>query len=159
MVYNGPNLDKLGGRDTENYGILTLAMINEKLREIAEEENCEIDFFQTNHVGRLNDAIMLDYTQGTDGILINPAAWTHDGGLQILDALLLKGKEEGERFPYVEVHLSDIDERGKDEKEKFRQFSYFKDTAIATIQGLREHSYYEGLRVLIKYLRDKEKSA
>ena len=109
LVLNGPNLNMLGIREPGIYGDRSLKALEEMLLSAAEELGVQLDFFQSNHEGALVDRIQQAYGQA-DGILINPAAYTHTS-VAILDAL------KAVALPTVEVHLSDISQR-----EKFRQF-------------------------------------
>jgi len=144
LVINGPNLNMLGLRDPEIYGKLSLEDINTALKKLAEANNYLIVFFQSNDEGAIVTEIQKAYTDGTSGVLINAAAYTHTS-IAILDALTIRGKMNP--LPYVEVHLSDPTER-----ENFRHFSFLRAQAIATISGKQAGSYYEGLSILIKYL-------
>jgi len=139
-VIHGPNLNLLGKRETKIYGHVTLDEINKKLHEIALSENIEISFFQSNHEGAIIDCIQ-DSLE-SHGFLINPAAFTHTS-IAIRDALLAVNK------PFVEVHLSDINNR-----EDFRKISYFSDVAISVVSGLGENSYYKGLKTLIDHIKN-----
>ena len=86
LVINGPNLHLLGRRKTEVYGTRTLAEIESRLREVAEELKVEVEFFQSNSEGALVDRIGETLFNGTDGIVINPAAYTHTS-VAVRDAL------------------------------------------------------------------------
>ncbi len=135
LVINGPNLNMLGLRDKNNYGNLTLKEINKKLRELAKNK-AKLKFYQSNCEGKLVSFIQkhLNY----DALIINAGAYTHTS-LAIHDALeLFKGK-------IMEVHLSNIKER-----EEFRHFSYISLLATNSYIGLKEESYYEALRDLLK---------
>jgi 3-dehydroquinate dehydratase II len=147
LVINGPNLNMLGIRDPKKYGDLSLKAINEELQRIAEFDKYLLEFFQSNNEGEIISRIQKAYGDGTSGILINAAAYTHTS-IGILDALTIRGEDK--TFPYVEVHLSNPKER-----EAFRHHSYLESGAIATISGKQAKSYYEGLRVLIRYLEKK----
>lgn len=139
-VIHGPNLNLLGLRETNIYGTTTLDSINKKLKEEAQKENIEIDFFQSNHEGALIDCI--HQSKDHDGILINPAAYTHTS-IAIRDALLAINK------PFVEIHLSDIKKR-----ESFRHHSHLSDVALKVVSGFGEKSYYVGLKILIEHLKE-----
>ena len=147
LVINGPNLNMLGIRDPEKYGNITLEAINTELQKIAQKHKYHAVFFQSNCEGEIVSRIQRAYTDGdgTSGILINAAAYTHTS-IAILDALTLKG--EGKAFPYVEVHLSDPKLR-----EHFRRHSYLEASAILTVSGHEDGSYYNGLTYLILYLK------
>ena len=139
LVINGPNLNILGKREIRHYGSLTLKEINSKLDKQAKSKNVKCLFFQSNHEGAIIDRIQ--QTQVCDGILINPAAYTHTS-IAIRDALLAMNK------PFVEVHLTDILSR-----EAFRHHSFFSDIALATVMGRGADSYVEGFVKLVQALK------
>lgn len=139
-VLHGPNLNLLGHREPEIYGTLTLTQINEALHDAAQSLNVQLSVFQSNHEGALVDEIQ--HSAAFDGVLINPAAYTHTS-VAIRDALLAVG------LPFVEVHLSDVDNR-----ESFRKHSYLSDVAVAVCKGKKEQSYTEGLQKLVEHLKN-----
>lgn len=140
LVLHGPNLNLLGRREPQIYGSLTLSEINNQLTDLAAELGCLLEFFQSNTEGALVDAIQqaADYY---DGILINPAAYTHTS-IALRDALAAIG------LPFVEVHLSNIHSR-----EQFRQHSYLAPLALGQICGFGLDSYLLGLRALFNKLK------
>ena len=103
---------------------------------IAQKRGVNISFYQSNHEGELVDAIQQAYYDGTDGIIFNPAAYTHTS-VALLDAVKAVG------IPTVEVHVSDPDSR-----EDFRHVSYIRAACIATIRGHGLPGYLEALRLL-----------
>ena len=105
------------------------------LRKRADDLNAEISFMQSNHEGDLVDAIQGAYPD-TDGIIINPAAYTHTS-VAILDAVKAVG------IPTVEVHMSDVKSR-----DDFRRVSYIRQACIATFMGKGFGSYVEALELL-----------
>lgn len=105
LVINGPNLNFLGIREPEVYGTETYADLVAMIREKAEEVNCEIEVFQSNHEGAIIDRIQAAYSDGTQGIVINPGAFTHYS-YAIHDAL-----QSITTMPKVEIHISDITKR------------------------------------------------
>lgn len=139
LVIHGPNLNLLGKREPDQYGTLTLEEINKKIVSQAQKENVEVKIMQANAEGEIIAEIhrALGYF---DGIIINPAAYTHTS-IALRDALLAVN------LPTVEVHLSNIYKR-----EDFRQKSMISDVAIGVISGFREHSYILGLEALIYHL-------
>lgn len=136
---HGPNLNLLGTRETQIYGSETLTTINQKLTVLAQKENVFIDFFQSNHEGELID--VLQNAHDYHGFLFNPAAYTHTS-IALRDTLLAMNK------PFVEIHLSDINQR-----EDFRKKSYFSDIALAIEVGKGAQSYYDGFTRLINHLK------
>lgn len=143
LVLNGPNLQLLGTRKREVYGSVTLDEIRQKLCNIAAELNVELDFYQSNHEGDLVDRIGNCRKEGIDGIVINPAAYTHTS-IAIRDAI------EGVNIPAIEIHLSNIHAR-----EEFRHISMTAPVCIGQIAGLGPDGYEWALRGLVKYLRKK----
>lgn len=139
LVINGPNLNLLGLREPDIYGKETYADLCARLRAWAEEMGLGIELFQSNHEGAIVDKIQQAYG-AFDGILINPAAYTHTS-VAILDAL------KAVAIPTVEVHISDIDSR-----EEFRRHSYVSLYAFRTIAGHGFDGYRMGLEALEKYL-------
>ena len=144
LVLNGPNLNLLGVREPDIYGDRSFAALEAMIRRTAEELGAEVELFQSNHEGALVDKIQ-DALHTADGILINPAAYTHTS-VAILDAL------KAVALPTAEVHLSDISRR-----ETFRQFSYVSLYAQKVIYGKGFEGYREGLQWLCETVR-KEKS-
>ncbi|MBR1673251.1 MAG: type II 3-dehydroquinate dehydratase [Fretibacterium sp.] len=139
LVINGPNMNLLGLREPEIYGATTYAGLMEMIRSEAAALGVEVDFFQSNHEGALVDAIQDAYGK-FDGIVINPAAYTHTS-VAILDALKAVG------LPTIEVHVSDPDMR-----DDFRRVSYIRSACIATVKGKGLPGYIEALRLLHTYL-------
>lgn len=140
LVINGPNLNLLGEREKDNYGETTLDSINSELASLAANLNVEIDFFQSNTEGALVDKIQS--AKGIfDGIIINPAAYTHTS-IALRDALLAV------KIPTVEVHLSNIHSR-----EEFRQHSFTAAVCIGQIAGFKKDSYLLALRAIVNYLK------
>ena len=135
LVMNGPNLNLLGEREPSVYGDHSLAAINERLKECAEKNGAEIDFFQSNHEGSIVDKIQEAYGK-VDGLVINPAAYTHTS-VALLDAL------KAVAIPAVEVHISAVETR-----EDFRQVSYARLACFATITGEGLQGYAHALELL-----------
>ena len=141
LVLNGPNMNLLGVREPELYGGRTYADLLDMIRCEAENLGVAVDFFQSNHEGALVDAIQQAYFDKTDGIIFNPAAYTHTS-VAILDALKATG------IPTVEVHVTNPDTR-----EDFRHVSYIRSAVIATIRGHGLEGYLEALRLLAEYVK------
>ena len=139
LIINGPNLNMLGLREPAVYGDRNYESLCASISTWCEEAGVEYEIFQSNHEGVIVDKIQEAYGK-VDGILINPAAYTHTS-VAILDAL------KAVSIPTVEVHISKVSER-----EDFRQVSYVSLCAIKTIQGLGFEGYHEGIRYLLGYL-------
>ncbi len=137
LVINGPNLNLLGVREPEIYGRHTLADLESLL--IQRLPQASFTFFQSNHEGAIVDEIQ-KAREGADGIIINPAAYTHTS-IAILDALKAIG------VAAVEVHLSDIAAR-----ESYRHHSYISEACLATIAGKHFEGYVEAAELLIQHL-------
>ena len=136
LVLNGPNMNMLGIRQPDIYGKTTYQDLCDMLQAEADKLGVDISFFQSNHEGALMDAIQQAYFDKVDGIIINPAAYTHTS-VALLDAVKAVG------IPTVEVHVSDPDGR-----EAFRHISYIRAACIATIKGHGLPGYVEALRLL-----------
>lgn len=132
LVLNGPNLNMLGIREPEIYGRQTYRDLEEYVDNVCRENDIEYEMFQTNREGELVDKIQQAYGV-FDGIVINPAAYTHTS-IAIFDAVKAVG------IPTVEVHLSKVSER-----EDFRQISYIRLAAAATITGKGFEGYGEAI--------------
>lgn len=140
LVINGPNLDLLGERQPDLYGKLTLKEINEKMVQLAKELKCEIEFFQSNHEGKIVDTI--GEARGKfDFLIINPAAYTHTS-VAIRDAIV------GAGVPTIEVHLSNIYAR-----EEFRRKSLIAPVAIGQICGFGPDGYLLALRAAVSKMK------
>lgn len=140
LILNGPNLNLLGTREPDKYGAKTLDDINQELTAFAYELGVEVEFFQSNIEGELVNKIQA--ASGIfDGIIINPAAYTHTS-VALRDAFLAVG------LPVVEVHLSNIHSR-----EEFRKNSFIAPIALGQISGFREDSYKLGLSAIVNYLQ------
>ncbi len=135
LVIHGPNLQLLGRRNPAVYGRATLAAINKSLQTLAKRMKLRLTILQSNHEGEIVDAIGTAHRK-FDGILINPAAYTHTS-VAIRDAL------EAAQLPAVEVHLSNIHAR-----ESFRQKSLMGPVVAGQISGFGAESYTLGLAAL-----------
>lgn len=138
LVINGPNINMLGIREPGIYGKQTFADLLALLQETAREEGVSVEQYQSNHEGDIVDKIQAAY-QKFDGIVINPAAYTHTS-VAILDAL------KSVAIPAVEVHISNVDAR-----EAFRQVSYAGLYCEKTIKG----QGLDGYRQAIVYLKER----
>ena len=128
LIINGPNLNLLGNREKNFYGDTTLERINSICDQKCSENNMEMEFFQSNHEGELLEKIH-SVQNGFDGIIINPAAYTHTS-IALLDALRATSK------PKIEVHISNIHAR-----EEFRSKSLISKNVKGIICGFGLKSY------------------
>lgn len=143
LVIHGPNLQLLGEREVSVYGHVTLQEINNLLQKKAKEFGATLKIAQSNHEGDIVDRIG-NARRHFDGILINPAAYTHTS-VAIRDALSAAG------LPAVEVHLSHIYKR-----EDFRQHSLTAPACVAQVTGFGKDSYCLGLMGLVAYCSRKK---
>ncbi len=135
LILNGPNLNLLGTREPEVYGLETLADIEDRIRGRAEElGGLEVAFMQSNHEGALIDAI--HEHRDWDGLIINAGALTHTS-MAIADAL------SSVRVPAIEVHLSNVHAR-----EEGRRHSYMAPKAWGVIAGFGYRGYLAALDLL-----------
>ncbi|MFB3894706.1 MAG: type II 3-dehydroquinate dehydratase [bacterium] len=137
LVLHGPNLQLLGQREKAVYGTITLSQINRALEKLAAELNLELKCIQSNQEGELVEIIGTLGSTWAEGLLINPAAYTHTS-IAIRDAIAAIS------IPAVEVHISNIYAR-----DKFRHHSYIAPVAIGQIAGFGIESYLLGLRALV----------
>ena len=140
LIINGPNLNMLGIREPDIYGRQTYQDLVDYVNQICADKGIVCEVFQSNHEGDIVDKIQAAYGN-TDGIVINPAAYTHTS-VAILDAL------KAVSIPAVEVHLSDVNER-----ESFRHISYAGMACEKTCAGFG----FEGYKMAIEYLESRGK--
>lgn len=133
LIINGPNLNMLGIRERHIYGDRDYDALCRYIRQEAEKLGAEVELFQSNHEGAIVDRIQQAYFDGTQGIVINPAAYTHTS-VAILDAL------KAVQLPAVEVHLSDVNAR-----EPFRHLSYAGMACQAHFIGLGFEGYQRAM--------------
>jgi 3-dehydroquinate dehydratase II len=143
-IIHGPNLNLLGGRETEVYGTTTLAELDEALVRLAAELGCDMVAHQANSEGALVDHVQR-LAPTIDGFVVNAGAYTHTS-IALRDALT------GVAKPFVEVHISNVFAR-----ESFRHHSYLSDRAVGLVAGFGVESYLLGLRALITHLRGSER--
>ena len=139
LVVHGPNLNLLGGREPELYGRVTLDEINASLTKLASASGASLSCFQSNAEAALVERIQQARADGTQFIIINPAAFTHTS-VAIRDALAAVG------LPFIEVHLSNVFAR-----EAFRKESFFSDLAIGVISGLGAAGYEFAVQYALNY--------
>lgn len=140
-MLSGPNLDRLGRREPEIYGSVTLAQLHERLSQAAHELGAAVVCRQSNHEGELIDWINRAEDDGMAGILLNPGALTHTS-FALYDSL------KGAGIPAVEVHLSNPDAR-----EEFRRRSRVAPACVGRVAGFGVDSYLLALRGLLERLR------
>lgn len=138
LVINGPNINMLGIREKHIYGSKSYDDLIDFIRNAACEKGMETEFYQSNHEGDIVDRIQKAYFENFDGIIINPAAYTHTS-IAILDAL------KAVCIKTVEVHLSDISLR-----EDFRKKSLISKVCEKTIAGKGFEGYKEALNYFCK---------
>lgn len=138
LILNGPNINFLGIREPHIYGNQTYKDLIEKIQSYCDQRSVDVSFFQSNHEGALVDAIQQAYFDKIDGIVFNPAAYTHTS-VAILDAL------KAVSIPTVEVHISKVENR-----DDFRQISYIRNIAIKTITGKGFDGYLEAIDALLE---------
>ena len=143
VIINGPNLNMLGIREPDKYGTETYQDLVEKIKKHCKQRQVACEFYQSNHEGELVDRIQQAYFDQVDGIVINPAAYTHTS-VALLDAV------NGTRIPTAEVHISDVKKR-----EDFRQVSYIRQGCCFTVMGHGTDGYLEAVDFLIEKLGDK----
>ena len=129
LVLHGPNLNLLGTREPEIYGSETLDEINHRLQSEAERAGASLTCLQSNSEQEMIEAVHQARADGTQFIIINPAAFTHTS-VALRDALLATA------IPFIEVHLSNVHAR-----EEFRRRSYLSDVAVGVICGLGAAGY------------------
>jgi len=144
-VIHGPNLNMLGIREVQLYGPMKLEDINKNMEAVAKQNGFEIEFYQSNHEGDIVDAIQECLTDGSNGLIINPAAFTHYS-IAIRDALAAL---RGNGVPVVEVHLTNTAAR-----EEFRHKSLVSPVVAGTITGFGPFSYHLGLIAMIQILNE-----
>jgi 3-dehydroquinate dehydratase-2 len=128
-VLNGPNLNLLGTREPEKYGLSTLADVEALCRATAKSAGLSVFFHQSNHEGAIVDWIQEAQARKAAGIVINPAGFTTTS-ISILDAIAAVG------VPTVEVHITNIHAR-----ESFRHESYVSKVALGVICGFGIQGY------------------
>ena len=144
-VIHGPNLNMLGVREVNIYGPMKLEDINKNMEAVAKQNGFEIEFYQSNHEGDIVDAIQECVTDGSEGIIINPAALTHYS-IAIRDAI---AAVRSQGIPAVEVHLTNTAAR-----EEFRKESLISPVVAGTITGFGPFSYHLALVAMMQILNE-----
>ena len=140
LVINGPNMQLLGRREPTIYGSDTLDTVYENMRRAAGCLEVDLEFFQSNHEGAIVDKIG-DSCQKIDGIIINPAAYSHSS-IAIHDAL------KAVAIPTVEVHISNINSR-----ETFRHTSITSEACRGVIAGFGIQGYNLALTAIVDIVK------
>ena len=135
-VINGPNLNMLGIREPDHYGRTTYSELVKMIEDHCKSRGAEAVIYQSNHEGDLVDKIQEAYFDGASGIVINPGAYTHTS-IALLDAV------KSTSLPCIEIHISDVASR-----EDFRQISYIRLAAKATISGRGVQGYLDAIDLL-----------
>lgn len=144
-VINGPNINFTGIREKGIYGSETWADIEKGIKSVADNMGVEVNFFQSNHEGAIIDYIQECYTNDTDGIVINPGAFTHYS-YAIRDAL------SSVMLPVAEIHMSNIHKR-----EEFRHLSVTVPVCVGQICGFGSYGYTLALMAIINYIEKNDK--
>jgi len=139
LVLHGPNLNLLGSREPDVYGRVTLDEINARLMTLADANGANLFCFQSNAEAALVERVQQARADGTQFIVINPAAFTHTS-VALRDALAAVA------IPFIEVHLSNVFAR-----EAFRKESFFSDLAIGVISGLGAAGYESAVQYALNY--------
>ena len=140
LIINGPNLNMLGIREPEKYGMLTLADIEKDLYASSFELGIDIETFQSNSEGEIIDKIQQAFNN-FDGIVINAGGYTHTS-VAIRDAI------SSVSLPTVEVHMTNIHAR-----EEFRHKSFIAPVCIGQVMGFGKNSYKLGLKAICEHLK------
>ncbi len=138
LVVDGPNLNLVGTREPSIYGPETLDQVHDRVRDRATDLGVTVDFYQSNHEGRILDRL---HERDYDGAIVNAGGLTHTS-VALRDALL------GVERPFVEVHLSDPSKR-----EPFRSVNFIHDIAVASVVGQGPRGYVLALEVIVEHLR------
>lgn len=140
LVLHGPNLNLLGTREPEVYGRITLDDVNQRLRQLAQQAQIELDAFQSNWEGALMDKVQAARLDGTGYIIINPGGFTHT-------SVALRDAFAGVAIPFIEVHITNVYAR-----EPFRHHSFLSPLAAGVIAGLGVAGYELALDHALKQL-------
>jgi len=146
LLLNGPNMNLLGDREPDLYGVVTLASIEARCGQLAGELGHTLECFQSNAEHELIQRVQAAPGAGIGAIVVNPAAFTHSS-IALRDALTAVG------IPFIEVHLSNVHGR-----EGFRRRSYFSAVAAGVISGLGPIGYELAIRAADALLRGPERN-
>lgn len=142
LMLHGINHNMFGKRDPQQYGTITLAQIDERLRALGTEVGVDVESFQTNDEGAMCFRVHRAFEEGVSAVLINAGAWTHYSyGLRDALAILT--------VPIVEIHMSNIHAR-----EEFRHHSVLAPIVRGQICGFGVDSYLLGLRAAVAAIQE-----
>lgn len=141
VVIQGPNLNMLGVREPQVYGLMRLEQIHAQMKDFAGQSGVEIEFYQSNLEGEIVDRIQECYGDA-DGVIINPAAYTHTS-IAIRDAISAIG------IPVIEVHISNIYRR-----EEFRQKSMTAPACTSSIIGFGPFGYHLAMMGMLQIFNE-----
>lgn len=136
LMLHGVNHNLFGQRNPDQYGVVTLADINQAIHEVADTLKVDVECYQTNHEGEMVERIHQAFKDQVDAVAINAGAWTHYS-YAIRDALEIL------EVPIIEVHMSNIHAR-----ESFRHHSVFADIVTGQIVGFGVNSYLLAIQAL-----------
>ncbi|MEM9688625.1 MAG: type II 3-dehydroquinate dehydratase [Pseudomonadota bacterium] len=142
LLLNGPNLNLLGSREPDVYGSTTLDDIEARLQTLATELGHKLQSYQSNAEHELVDRVHQAKQDGTDVILLNPAAFTHTS-VALRDAMLAVD------IPFFEIHLSNTFAR-----EDFRHKSWFSDIATGCLFGFGAYGYELAVLAAHRHVED-----
>lgn len=140
LLINGPNMNMLGIREPDIYGAKTYGELIGEIETYCRESGIAVETYQSNHEGDIVDRIQSAYGS-FDGIVINPAAYTHTS-VAIADALRAVG------IKTAEVHISDVDGR-----EPFRRVNYIRDLCCVSVCGHGTDGYIEAIKLLCEKIK------
>jgi 3-dehydroquinate dehydratase-2 len=141
VVIQGPNLNMLGVREQNIYGPMRLEQIHAQMKDVAEQNGVEIEFFQSNLEGELVDKIQECYGEA-HGIIINPAAYTHTS-IAIRDAI------SAVNLPTIEVHISNIHRR-----EEFRKENMIAPVCASSVVGFGPFGYHLAMMGMLQIMNE-----
>jgi 3-dehydroquinate dehydratase-2 len=141
VVIQGPNLNMLGAREQQIYGPMKLEQIHTQMKEFAEQNKIEIEFFQSNLEGEIVDRVQECFGDA-DGIIINAAAYTHTS-IAIRDAI------SAVSLPTVEVHISNIHRR-----EEFRKENMIAPVCTSSIVGFGPFGYHLAMTGMLQIMNE-----
>lgn len=137
VIIQGPNINMLGKREPNVYGVMTMEEIHKQMKVVADQNNVDIEFFQSNLEGEIIDKIQ-ECLGDADGIIINPAGYSHTS-VAIRDAIAAVN------LPTIEVHISNIARR-----EEFRQKSLISAVTAGQVIGFGPIGYHLAMIAMLQ---------